>query len=215
MNFSSRTFKAFAVMALLALVPVGMSLGRLPLVDTQSYVYMNWNLFLGLLPLLFAWLLKKSNKRFFVILFGLLWLGFLPNAPYMVTDFIHMADVGPRATLWYDGLMLFGFAGIGMLSWLVSTYWVYRRFAFASFIPIITLATAFGMYLGRYIRFNTWDAITQPEEILSVVWDTLIHPLSHEPFLLFTTVFWVFLLVSYFGFAQFMALITGNTKSNK
>ena len=190
-------------LALIAMLSVGMSLARPYLSNTDSYIYMNWNLFLGLLSLLFAWLFfKKTGGKIFSLVWFILWLGFLPNAPYILTDFIHIADVGPKEILWYDGLMLFGYALVGILSWLHSVNMVYQSISSKIFIPAVSLLSAFGIYLGRYVRFNTWDVFTKPGEILTTVFDTLRYPLEHEPLLMFTTVFWVFLMLIYLGYSN-------------
>ena len=190
-------------LALMIIPVVVMTLFRPLLSNTDSYIYMNWNLFLGLLPLVFAWLFTKNvGGRIVSIAWLLLWLGFLPNAPYMITDFIHIADVGPKRILWYDSIMLFGFAWAGMLSWIHSMNMVYQKINVRSFVPVISLLTAFGLYLGRYIRFNTWDVLHRPGEIFGTLADILLQPLNHEPFLLFTMVFWIFLMTVYVGYSH-------------
>lgn len=190
--------------SLFAIVPIFMSLVRPYLANTGAYVWMNWNLFLGLVPLVFAWWYQQyayhNTILKYLLFFG--WLFFLPNAPYMITDFIHIADVGPRSLLWYDALMLSGYAFVGIFSWVMSTKMVYGRITARSFIPIISFLTAFGIYLGRYIRFNTWDILTQPLAIIRYIGDVIMYPLEHDPLLLFVGVFWIFLMVIYAGFQK-------------
>jgi uncharacterized membrane protein len=196
--------------SLLAIVPILMSLARPFLADTGAYIWMNWNLFLGLVPLVFAWWYQQyANKNTLLkYLLFFAWLFFLPNAPYMITDFIHIADVGPKSLLWYDALMLSGYAFVGMLSWVISTKMVYGKMKARSFIPIVSFLTAFGIYLGRYIRFNTWDILTQPLDIIQYIGDVMIHPLEHNPVLLFVAVFWVFLMTNYLGYAYVFRTLT-------
>jgi uncharacterized membrane protein len=175
-----------------------------PLVSGNSaYIYMNWNLFLGLIPLLFAWLYyQQKSSKVLMVLYFLLWLFFLPNAPYMVTDLIHIDTIGPSHMSWYDGLMLFGYAWVGILVWLHTVSMVYQRLPYRSFIPLVSLFTAFGMYLGRYIRFNTWDIAIYLKDVLNTAGNILIRPLDHEPFLMFTTIFWIFLMCIYLGYSR-------------
>jgi len=194
---------------LIATPAIALTLMRPILSETDSYIYMNWNLFLGILPLIFAaFHYKKVGGKMFSVLWFILWIGFLPNAPYMITDFIHIADVGPKSILWMDSIMLFGFAWVGMICWLQSVSLIYETVRAKSFIPIISLLTAIGLYLGRYIRFNTWDALTQPLEIVKTVLDVFLNPLNHEPFLLFIAVFWIFLMVSYVGYSNLHHLVS-------
>lgn len=190
-------------LVLMAVPAIILTLVRPLISNSNSYIYMNWNLFLGLLPLVFAVLFsKKIGGRYLLVVWLILWLVFLPNAPYMITDFIHIADVGPKNILWIDSIMLFGFAWVGMISWLESVSIMYNTIRTRSFIPIVSLLTAVGLYLGRYIRFNTWDLLTRPQEIMNTVFDVFLNPLNHDPFLLFTTIFWVFLMLSYVGYSH-------------
>jgi uncharacterized membrane protein len=188
-------------LAIMTIPAVLMTLFRPHLSDTDSYIYMNWNLFLGLVPLAFAWLFYKGiGGKTLGLLWFLLWLGFLPNAPYMITDFIHMADVGPKRYLWYDAIMLFGFAWSGMLAWIHSLNMVYEKVRVRNFIPFITLLTAIGLYLGRYVRFNTWYVLTKPGQVITRIGEILTEPLNNPPFLLFVMVFWIFLMTVYLGY---------------
>lgn len=198
---------AFSI-AVIAIPAIALTLIRPLLSNTDSYIYMNWNLFLGLLPLVFAGLYARNiGGKIGSFIWFVLWIGFLPNAPYMITDFIHIADVGPRSILWMDSIMLFAFAWVGMIAWLQSLFMMYQRNHIKTFIPSISLLTAIGLYLGRYIRFNTWDILTRPNEIINTVLDVFLHPLNHEPFLLFITVFWVFLMLSYVGYTHLHYLL--------
>jgi uncharacterized membrane protein len=184
-------------------LPISLSLVRLLLATTDSYVYLNWNLFLALLPVLFAWLyVKNLGGKWVGILWFLLWLGFLPNAPYLITDLIHLAEVGPRSLIWFDSLMLFGYAWIGMLAWLISVRMMYEKIATRSFIPVISFLTALGIFVGRYIRHNTWDMVTRPFDVLKTFISFLEAPLSHQPLLGFVLVFWLFLMFSYLGYSN-------------
>ena len=92
-----------------------MNLTRFAMTDVQSYVYMNWNLFLAFLPLLFIFLFERVKNIYKKSFYFLAWLFFLPNAIYMITDLIHLRDVGPDWMLWFDGMMLFSYALIGIL----------------------------------------------------------------------------------------------------
>lgn len=143
-------------LAVLAIPAIILTLIRPMISNTDSYIYMNWNLFLGLLPLVFAGLFsKRIGGKFVSVVWLVLCIGFLPNAPYMITDFIHIADVGPKSILWMDSIMLFAFAWVGMIAWVHSVLLMYKTIRSRSFVPIISLLTAIGLYLGRYVRFNT------------------------------------------------------------
>lgn len=186
----------FAVMTALSVM---LSLIRVILFETPSYIWMNWNLFLGLLPILFAVLFVRYRKPVWlaVILFAA-WLFFLPNAPYMITDFIHIHNVGPTSLHWFDGLMLFCFAVTGMASFVYSTYLVRKPLSNSVwFVPVISLLTGFGIYLGRYVRWNTWDLVSRPGAFFSNIGDIVTAPGSHEPSVMMTFVFGFSLFIVY------------------
>ena len=97
-----------------------------------------------------------------------LWLLFLPNAPYIVTDFVHLS-AGSHAPLWFDGVELSAFAWTGMLLGFVSLYLIHavirHRFgAIAGWGACFACShsSSVGVYLGRVKRWNSWDVLTQP-----------------------------------------------------
>jgi len=188
-----RFFFLFGVLAVL------LSLARVILFETPSYVWMNWNLFLALLPLVFAYLfVKNRNKKWLGALLFVAWLFFLPNAPYMITDFIHIANVGPSSLHWFDGLMLFSFAVVGIGSFVYSTFLVHRSLGKKPwFVPVVSLLSGFGIYLGRYLRWNTWDLIHRPGSLFAEVATVVSDPLQNEPMLMMTIVFGLTLFIMY------------------
>lgn len=184
------TFKAIIKSTLLfSLAAMVLNIGRLGLADNLSYLWLNWNLFLAIVPLFFAWLFTQTKNKYAQFFTLLLWLGFLPNSPYIVTDFIHLADVGPKSILWYDGIMIFFYTMAGMLVWISSSFIIQQKAKWNEwFMIIIGLLSGFGLYLGRYIRFNTWDIIANPFPLFETIGDIFIHPQNHSPVILMTFV---------------------------
>ena len=89
-----------------------------------AYRFLDWNLFLAWIPLALALAALASSRHgrgFLTFVLGILWLLFFPNAPYMLTDFIHLRQ-SPTTPLWYDGLMISSFAWTALLLGLVSLY---------------------------------------------------------------------------------------------
>ena len=115
---------------------------------------------------------------------GFLWLLFLPNAPYIVTDFVHVGRVS-GVPVWYDAAMIASFAGVGLVLGLASILLVQgvveRRFGAAvgwlMLAPVFFLCSA-GIYIGRVHRLNSWDAITSPGTLLRGFADRLADPLA-------------------------------------
>ncbi len=175
-----------------------MNIARFLMTDVQSYVYMNWNLFLALLPLFFVYLFEKVQNQYGKAFLFFLWLFFLPNAIYLVTDFIHLREVGSQWMLWYDAMMLFAYALMGVF---ISAY-VLLRMGYALFshqtkkkkifFLLISLLVAFGIYLGRYIRWNTWDILVRPLDLSNTVLD-ILHTGHTNPLLVSTLIFFTLL----------------------
>jgi len=141
------------------------------------YRFLVWNLFLAWVPLAFAvpaYFRARRGIGPLVVLLLILWLLFFPNAPYLLTDFIHLQE-GP-APLWYDALMLSAFAWTALLTGFASLYLVQLilRTAFGAVIAwlcvlVVLALSSFGVYIGRFIRFNSWDAVLHPRNVVEVV----------------------------------------------
>lgn len=180
---------------------------------SRSLTYDNlvWNLFLAWIPYIFsAWaaLLFISNRQrwWLLVIPGIMWLIFFPNAPYIVTDFFHLVD-RPHIPLWFDIIMLATFAWTGLFLAIASlrTMQILVKSYLGWFLSWIFAGIALGLgglgiYLGRFSRWNSWDLFTQPKEILYDIAIRFVHPLSNLRFFGFTFLFSAFLLVCYLTF---------------
>ncbi|MDF2691803.1 MAG: hypothetical protein K0S65_186 [Labilithrix sp.] len=178
-----------------------------------SYRFLLWNLFLAWVPYLCAITLRVLHERgarltTLAPLF-LLWLGFLPNAPYLVTDLVHLrwhgGDAGHGgAPLWFDAIMLASYAwagvGLGVASLRTCAGVVHSRrgpWTAAAFVVLSALATGFGIYLGRFVRLNTWDVATRPLTVLDIALSPIVHPFQHPRAWVVTFTFALFFLAAY------------------
>jgi uncharacterized membrane protein len=135
-----------------------------------------------------------------------LWLLFLPNAPYLVTDLKHVGR-GDGVPVLYDVLLLSAAAWTGLLLGLTSLFLMHaiaRRVvgavnAWALVVGVLGLSS-FGIYLGRVLRWNSWDVFVRPGSLLSTIANGALHPLSHPRPVAVTVLFTSFLLVSYLVF---------------
>jgi uncharacterized membrane protein len=171
---------------------------RVERTGSPSYEFLIWNLFLAWIPFGAALALYDLNRRgqsaALQITFAATWLLFLPNAPYIVTDFLHVGQIG-GAPIWYDAVLVATFAGTGMVLGLGSVLLVQAAVAktagevwgWLMLAPILVLCSA-GIVLGRVYRFNSWDALAQPQRLLHVVASHLADPAGslHGVFLLGT-----------------------------
>jgi uncharacterized membrane protein len=152
------------------------------------YDFLVWNLVLAWVPFALALAAYANARRgggAFVVVLGVLWLLFFPNAPYLLTDFIHLHE-SLTTPLWYDALMLAAFAWTGLALGFASLYvmqtiWQRAAGAVVSWLGVVgALALAsFGVYLGRFLRFNSWDTLVRPGQIADVVRNDLENPFQH------------------------------------
>lgn len=194
------------VQALIVSNLVSVVLFGLRIVASQNFDYwfMFWNLLLAWLPVLFAWLLVRSLKTKswaepLPVLLTLLWLGFLPNSFYIMTDLIHLQSTGDIGVL-YDAVFMMSFIWNGLIAGLMSMIWVHRELAkrrTANFAAVTmsgaVLLTSFAIYLGRSLRWNTWDVLVNPAGLLFDVSERVINPLDHPQWVTTTATF--FLLI--------------------
>lgn len=181
--------------------------------DSWTYRNLVWNLFLAWVPYLVSLgaaslHLLAPGRRLILLVPGVLWLAFFPNAPYILTDFLHLAP-RPGVPLWYDILMLSIFAWTGMILAIASLrimhalvrHYLGRIISWAFVLAALGMGGA-GIYLGRFSRFNSWDLLLMPKEVLRDILPRLVDPLSHPRFYGFTLLFSAFLLVVYLAFAS-------------
>lgn len=176
-------FLIFLAMAFASFISVVMVLARLEYSGRSAYFFLIWNLFLAWMPYwlaLAAWNLRE--KPAYALTFGGLWLLFFPNAPYLITDFIHLY---PKhgVPVWYDSLMIFSFALTGLALGLVSLYlmqsvvirWFGARLSWL-FVAGALLLSGFGVYVGRFLRWNSWDLFANPFTLLRDMAHNLLTP---------------------------------------
>jgi len=175
--------RTLAIVALLAVSALCVATVEIRTHETGDayYRFLVWNLILAWVPLVLAMGAYGRARRHVDLTVAVLlvpWLLFFPNAPYLLTDFIHLGE-GP-APLWYDALMLSAFAWTGLLLGFGSLYLVQMilRRAFGTVVAWLGVVVALslgsiGVYVGRFIRFNSWDALLHPLAVADVVREQL------------------------------------------
>jgi uncharacterized membrane protein len=202
-SFSSRE-RVVASLGGLTVVSVGLFAVGAVTNHSLQFSYLLWNLFLAWVPLvLTAVLLRSLKTRLWSslrpFLLTLLWLVFLPNSFYMISDFIHIQEV-QRHNLLYDVVMFTSFIFTAALVGFCSLYLVHvqlrKRISMLSsslLIGGILFLCSFAIYLGRDLRWNSWDVLVNPAGILFDVSDHFIHPLQHLDMFGTTITFFVLL----------------------
>lgn len=152
-----------------------------------AYLFLIWNLFLAWLPLLAAILMVMLRRTpILLITTGICWLLFLPNAPYLLTDLLHLGRWGD-VPFWYDMLLLIVFAITGLLLGSVSLRIVHSIVdgmvgrASGWIFAFVTLSlSSLGVYIGRFLRWNSWDALLRPADVIGDLLTLLQQPWLHR-----------------------------------
>jgi len=159
---------------------------RMKITYSSFYLFLVWNLFLAGIPFGITQLFKMSNKlRSWKIVgfFGFaVWLLFLPNSPYIITDLVHLHS-DHSSLVWLDLFLVFVFAFNGLLLGLLSMLDMFSliRQRYGNRVAKYTLfkvclLSGYGIYLGRFLRFNSWDITTKPATLLYQIAYSLKEP---------------------------------------
>lgn len=182
-----------------------------------QYFYLIWNLFLAAVPYFISLMIlnlhrKQRRAGSLTILLWLIWFLFYPNAPYMLTDFIHFGRIdfvimneeyifefNRDLSIWYDFILnsLLILTGVvaGIVSLNVMQKIVYdKKGCIISwlFIIFMCLASGYGIYLGRFGRFNSWDIFSDPISLFRSIINSI-----HRDSIIFTAMFGFFLFLLY------------------
>jgi uncharacterized membrane protein len=191
-----------AASALAAALLVGRNL-----MGARGYSFLLWNLWLAWLPYLAAlWAEQIAARRpragWRLMPAGALWLLFLPNAPYLMTDFVHLPAMG--FVWWYDVGTLLAFAWAGCLLGVASLHLmqglVRERLGAAlswAFVLICVGLSGVGIYLGRFLRWNSWDVFTSPRALAGELVALLADPAAYPRLIGVSGLFACFLLLGH------------------
>ncbi len=180
---------------------------RTLLSGSLDYAFLVWNIFLAWIPLGIAYtasvFAQKGRFLLLIIPFAIIpWLIFFPNAPYILTDLLHFGKLNPDVPLWFDMLLLIWFAWTGLLLGLVSLFLMHSivirelgRITGWAFVLGVGMFTSLGIYIGRFLRWNSWDLLFQPLERLSEFMYYATHPSMRS--ILFISTFATFFLFVY------------------
>lgn len=193
---------------LFALVGVALLTSRILVTSSMRFVFLYWNLLLAVVPLVLAyWLVSRIKKygwfRWEQIGITFLWLSFLPNSFYVITDMVHLR-ANYEASLYFDVVLLASFMLCGLFLGFYSIFLVHRelikRFSndFSMYlIALVLLLCSFATYLGRFTRWNSWDILLQPFGLLFDISDRLVNPTQHNDTYLATITFFLVLFSAY------------------
>lgn len=189
---SHRRRATLAALALASAACVGLVAARALHAGFLDYRWLLWDLVLAWVPFGLALALYDGTRRGWgarrLWVCGIAWLLFLPNAPYLATEFIHLGD-HPEAPVWFDGTMIGAYAALGLALGFLSLSLVQAvvaaragvRAGWAFALGTLVLASV-GIYIGRVDRFNSWDVLADPTSLLATLWDRIGSPLDDRRF---------------------------------
>ncbi|WP_100616240.1 DUF1361 domain-containing protein [Confluentibacter citreus] len=206
-------FKTFSLVSLSMLLSVVLLMIRMKLTHSFFFLFLIWNLFLAVIPFaITSYLISipKLNKYGLLLWFSL-WLLFLPNAPYIITDLLHL-KISSNHFLWLDILVVTSFALNGLLMFFLSLSdmkeilgrTIIKKHLNLLYVFILFLC-GFGVYLGRFLRYNSWEIIHNPIILLNDILNIMLQPDINSEAWLFTFIFGSFLNVGYWIFKQLFA----------
>jgi len=194
---------------LLIILSLVLNILRVFIFGKLSLIYVIWNLFLAFIPFVISsFLLYYSNNKLNNISFwfwSIVWFLFIPNSPYIVTDLIHIGEVHNTPII-YDSFLLFSSALTGLLLGMYSMFHMekiiknkYSQKIASISIFIVMFFASFGIFIGRFLRFNSWDIVSKPMSIINGVVNIFIDSSDYMVAILYTLLFLFFISMSYYS----------------
>lgn len=183
---------------------------RMKLTHSFHYIFLIWNLFLAVIPFaITSYLVCTPKFNNIALIFWLgVWLLFLPNAPYIVTDLMHLR-LSYGSYVWLDTLVMSSFAINGLLLFYLSILDIknvlkqYLKKPIINFGMTLTIfLSSFGVYLGRFLRYNSWELLSNPKYLFIDILNITVKPLVNKEAWLFTLLFGTFLSIGFWIFKQ-------------
>ena len=197
-------------MGVLTLNCLALGIFRLIYTHNTIFLFLNWNLFLAFVPwgLTSIMILTPSYQKSKIAILVLLgsWLIFFPNAPYILTDLFHIR-VNSLMPIWFDLVLILSFAWTGLLFGFLSL-WDIEKILNRSMKPLwVTIIStgllfigSFGVYIGRYLRWNSWDVVNEPVKLMVDLGERIINPMDYPGAWGMTVLMGLFLNMIYWSF---------------
>jgi uncharacterized membrane protein len=200
----------YALLGLGSVMCVALVAGRVLYSHNHHFQTLVWNLFLAWVPLVLSALIYRAFTRrgdvtrWILVPGAIVWLLFFPNAPYIVTDLVHLGQYHDNVPGWYDVMLVAWFAWTGLLLGVVSLRLMQEIVEHARgsrvgwvFVILVTAAGSIGIYVGRFLRFNSWNVFQAPLTLVDTGWDEVTRPDAGELLLGFSILFGLLFLFVY------------------
>ncbi len=206
LNDSERRF--LQAMLIISGLCLGLFVFRLMITGVHRYLFIPENLLLAWLGLIFAWWLVRTLKdhpwrSWQAITLTVLWVAFVPNCWYVMTDFVHVVYTGEISQL-YDIALFNSLIAAGFLAGFASLVMVHKQLLkhlspARSWLLVIgvIIFSSFAIYLGRDLRWNSVDIIFNPGGLVLNVSDRLIDPFGRPRMMNVTSLFFITITAGY------------------
>ena len=207
----------FVLLNLACLIVIVLVVARVAYSETGRHTGLVWTLFLAWIPFMLAYFAhlvswRRSTLYLVIPVIAFLWLIFFPNAPYMLTDLQDLARRSFDAPLWYDVIIVVWASWTGMLLGVISLYLmqdiIIRTFGRVTgwiFVFVISALSSFGIYIGRFVRLNSWDILQNPTEVAQEILGLVIDPSRRlAAFTVLYTIFFLFVFLLLYSFSHML-----------
>ena len=196
------------LLILMSVFCFSLSVFRYYISDTKVFLFLNWNLFLAWIPLLLSSFILAFNikSKISLIFIIIIWILFFPNSPYILTDLFHL-KARSYVPIWYDLIVILSYAWTGLICGFISLNDIEKRLSeygkrnsITGVIIFFLFVSSFGVYLGRFLRWNSWDVLNNPFGLFSDIVVRFIYPLEYTKTWGVTLLMGIMLNFMYFTF---------------
>ena len=171
------------------LFSVTLILFRIVYTRELTFIFLVWNLFLAFIPYSISTLIEmnfsSTTSKWKLAIPLMSWLLFIPNSFYIITDLFHLGI--SNMPIWFETALLLSFAWNGLILGILSVQQIEKVIhkvlpkmnEYVFLIPVMCL-NAFGIYIGRFLRFNSWDVISNPFALAVDITNLIIHPIAYK-----------------------------------
>lgn len=184
---SNKRFEITLLLILMTLFCFSLSLFRYYISETKVFLFLNWNLFLAWIPFFISSFLVifKIRSKLSLVVAITVWILFFPNSPYILTDLFHLRSRN-AVPIWYDLVVILSYAWTGLFCGFISLLDIekllsdYFKKPTINIITVLFLfLTSFGVYLGRFLRWNSWDVLSNPFGLFNDVLVRIVYPMDY------------------------------------
>lgn len=184
---SNKRFEITLLLILMTLFCFSLSLFRYYISETKVFLFLNWNLFLAWILFFISSFLVifKIRSKLSLVVAITVWILFFPNSPYILTDLFHLRSRN-AVPIWYDLVVILSYAWTGLFCGFISLLDIekllsdYFKKPTINIITVLFLfLTSFGVYLGRFLRWNSWDVLSNSFGLFNDVLVRIVYPMDY------------------------------------